>query len=323
MLRQPRIDLPGYLYHVIGRAIERRKIFIDESDYEDFMSRLEKCLEKTGNRCLAFSLLRNHFHLLILRERRPLAEFMRRLMTGYAVNFNLRHRRAGHLFQNRYKAILCDFDPYFLELVAYIHLNPLRAELVEDLRGLRQYKWCGHGALMGDLGAGFLSPEDILGHFGKGLKKARKKYESFIGERVGRYKKGGLSSGGLRRSQGVTSIGGWVKEREKELWDERVLGDGDFVGSILRLAEEEEKQVGVSLPEVMEIVKAKTGVRLEDIASRSRIRAVLKARALYCYLAKEMGGVSGTELMRKLRLTSAGISYLVAKGREYYRVDNN
>ena len=100
-------------------------------------------------------------------------------------------------------------------------------------------------------------------------------------------------------------------------------GDGDFVGSILRLPEEEEKQVGVSLPEVMEIVKAKTGVRFEDIVSSSRIRAVVKARALYCYLSKEMGGVSGTELMRKLRLTSAGISYLVARGREYYRIDNN
>jgi REP element-mobilizing transposase RayT len=78
----------------------------------------------------------------MLRGLRPLAELMRGLMTGYAVYFNLRHKRAEHLFQNRYKAILCNFDSYFLELVAYIHLNPLRAGLVKDLKALRNYKWC-------------------------------------------------------------------------------------------------------------------------------------------------------------------------------------
>jgi putative transposase len=133
------------LYRVIARGIERRKIFIDKYDYEDFLSRLEKALDKTGSKCLAFSLLANHFHLLIMRGPQPLAELMRRLMTGYAVHFNLRHKRAGHLFQNRYKAILWDMDSYFLALVAHIHLNPLRACMVRDLKELGRYKWCGHG----------------------------------------------------------------------------------------------------------------------------------------------------------------------------------
>ena len=117
MPRQARIDIPGYLYHVIARGIERRKIFIADYDYEDFLSRLEKALDKAGSKCFAFSLLGNHFHLLIRRGHRPLAELMSRLMAGYAVNFNLRHKRAGHLFQNRYKAIRCDMESHFLELV--------------------------------------------------------------------------------------------------------------------------------------------------------------------------------------------------------------
>ena len=314
MPRQPRIDLPGYLYHVIARGIERRKIFLNKRDCEDFLSRLGQCLEKTGSRCLAYSLLGNHFHLLILRGQRPLATLMSRLMTGYAVNFNLRHRRAGHLFQNRYKAIMCEFDSYFLELVAYIHLNPLRAGLVEDLKGLREYRWCGHGALMGEGEADFLAKEDILGHFGDNLRAARRKYESFIRERVGKYKRGELSAGGLRRSRGVTSIRYSWKEGEKELWDERILGGGDFVESVLRAGEKEEKQVRISLQKVVEIVGAKTGVGIEEIKSRSRIRNVVKARALYCYLAKEMSGVSGRELMGELRLTSGAISHLVSRG---------
>jgi len=188
---------------------------VDEYDYEDFLPRLDKCLEKAGSRYLAFILLGNHFHLLIVRGQRSLAELMRRLMTGYAVNFNLRHRRVGHLFQNRYKAVLCDFDSYLLELVAYIHLNPLRAGVVEDLRGLQKDKWCGHGALMGELDVGFLAEEDILGHFGEDIKRARRKYESFIREQVGKYKRGELSSGGLRRSQGITSVRYSLKEQKR------------------------------------------------------------------------------------------------------------
>jgi putative transposase len=244
---------------------------------------------------------------------------MRRLMTGYAVNFNLRHRRVGHLFQNRYKAILCDLDSYLLELVAYIHLNPLRAGVLEDLKSLREYKWCGHGALMGEWDVGFLAEEDILGYFGDDIKKARRKYESFIRERVGKHKRGELSSGGLRRSQGVTSIRYSSKEEEKELSDERILGGGDFVKSVLGMREKDEKQVGISLQEVVTIVREKTGVGMEDIMSKSRVRKAVKARALYCYLAKEKSGVSGGELMRQLKLTSGGISHLVSKGREYYQ----
>jgi putative transposase len=118
---------------------------------------------------------------------------MRRLMTGYAVKFNLRHKRKGHLFQNRYKAVLCDWDGYFLELVAYIHLNPLRAGLVEDLKGLRGYKWCGHNALVRRDVDTFLVREEVLGHFGRHLRGAMKGYESYLAERVKRFRKGELS----------------------------------------------------------------------------------------------------------------------------------
>ena len=142
MPRQPRIDISETLYHVIARGIEGRRIFVHEFDYMDFLDRLGRGLQKNGSKCLAYSLLGNHFHLLILRGQRPLAELMRRLMTGYAVSFNLRRRRTGHLFQNRYKAILCDYEAYFLELIAYIHLNPLRAGFVESLQDLRKYRWC-------------------------------------------------------------------------------------------------------------------------------------------------------------------------------------
>ncbi|MBM4333822.1 MAG: transposase [Deltaproteobacteria bacterium] len=319
MPRQARIDIPGHLYHVIARGIERRKIFIKDYDYEDFLLRLEKALDKTGSKCYAFSLLGNHFHLLIMRGPRPLSELMRRLMTGYAVSFNLRHKRAGHVFQNRYKAILCQLDSYFLELVAYIHLNPLRAGIVEGLKALRTYKWCSHSAVLGEHAVSFLAKEDILGQFGSRLKSAIKKYESYLAERVNKFKPGELSGGGLIRSRGgLSGKIGRLREEEKEGFDDRILGSGDFVESVLKDADSK-KVEKVSLEEVMGHVIEKTGVRAGDIFSRSQVRQEVKARALYCYLAKERCGVSGAQLMKQLGLTSGAISHLVYKGREYYK----
>src|SRR5919108_3716556 len=150
MPRTARIDIPGILYHVIVRGIERRVIFMDDSDRESFTARLARLLEQTGTDCLAWALMDNHFHLLLRTGPTRLSTFMRSLLTGYAVTFNLRHGRVGHLFQNRYKSIVCEEEPYLLELVRYIHLNPLRAGAVRDMEELGRYPWCGHAALMGN-----------------------------------------------------------------------------------------------------------------------------------------------------------------------------
>ena len=107
-------------------------------------------LEESETDCFAWSLIPNHFHLLLRPNRFELKLFMRRLLTGYALNFNYRHKRAGHAFQNRYKPIVCEEETYLMELVRYIHLNPLRARLVADIKELNEYPLCGHSVLMGN-----------------------------------------------------------------------------------------------------------------------------------------------------------------------------
>ncbi|MDI6687999.1 MAG: transposase [Desulfobacterales bacterium] len=149
MPRQARLDATGVLQHVMARGIERRKIFWDDKDRASFLERLAVILEQTQTQCYAWALIPNHFHILLRTGTTPLSTVMRRLMTGYAVTFNIRHRRSGHLFQNRYKSIVCEEDPYLLELIRYIHLNPLRAKLVEDLNALDKYPWTGHSAILG------------------------------------------------------------------------------------------------------------------------------------------------------------------------------
>ncbi len=148
MPRQPRLDAPGALHHVMGRGIERTKIFRTDRDREDFLNRLADLCGDESLVVYAWSLMPNHFHLLVRTGREPISKSMRKLLTGYAVNFNLRHKRYGHLFQNRYKSIICEDDPYLLELTRYIHLNPLRAGMVGDVEGLNRYRWAGHSAIM-------------------------------------------------------------------------------------------------------------------------------------------------------------------------------
>ncbi len=166
MARQARIDAPGALHHIIAWGIERRRIFQTDAERDDFVARLEKILPETNISCCAWALLPNHFHLLLRTGDVPITTFMRRLLTGYVVSFNRRYNRTGHLFQNRYKSILCQEDPYFKELIRYIHLNPLRAGVVATLEDLDAYPYCGHSVLMGKTVNHWQATHEVLALFG-------------------------------------------------------------------------------------------------------------------------------------------------------------
>ena len=114
----------------------------------------------------------------------PLATLMRRLLTGYAVYFNRRHRRHGQLFQNRYKSIICQEDAYLKELVRYIHLNPLRAKIVDDVSELNSYAYCGHSVLMGKRKHAWQDTGYVLSYFGKSIREARKRYLAYVKEGI-------------------------------------------------------------------------------------------------------------------------------------------
>jgi putative transposase len=139
MPRQARLDAPGTLHHVVIRGIERRRIVEDDQDRKNFVSRLSNLAQDTETTIYAWSLMTNHAHMLLRSGPLGLPKFMRRLLTGYSVTYNLRHQRSSHLFQNRYRSVVCDEDVYCRELVRYIHLNPLRARRVRTLSELDSY----------------------------------------------------------------------------------------------------------------------------------------------------------------------------------------
>ena len=144
MPRKARIDAPGALHHIIVRGIERGIIFEDDWDRNRFLDRLGGIVEETGTRCLAWALIPNHAHLLLKTGRVPVATVMRRLLTGYAVNFNRLHRRYGHLFQNRYKAIRCQEDACISFQARGIDENPL-IEIVAGVINVEPWQICASG----------------------------------------------------------------------------------------------------------------------------------------------------------------------------------
>jgi REP element-mobilizing transposase RayT len=148
MPRGPRIDFPGAIHHVYARGIEKRELFFDDIDRDSFLHRVGANLPRWGIRCPAWSLMPNHFHLILQSDTGSLASFMQCLLTGYSKYFNERHNRVGHLFQNRYKSPTVDKAKYFLDVVKYIHLNPLRAGIVRSIAELEEYPWTGHGKIV-------------------------------------------------------------------------------------------------------------------------------------------------------------------------------
>jgi len=287
MPRKSRIDAPGALHHIIARGIERCDIFKDKADRINFTDRLGVILTENGTQCFAWALLPNHFHLLLKTGPVPIATIMRRLMTGYAVSFNKRHRRYGHLFQNRYKSILCQEDAYLLELVRYIHLNPLRARIVADMNALDAYPFCGHAAIMGKVKNNWQDFQWVLKLFDEGLRNARRNYRVFVQKGIQQGRREDLIGGGL-----IRSAGGWaaviaMRSFEKpQKADERILGDGDFVEHALAQAEEQlEKKYalqarGYDLDKVAKRVSEVMRLELSLVWAPGRERQRVEARSL-------------------------------------------
>jgi REP element-mobilizing transposase RayT len=182
MARVARRDAPGAIHHVLVRGIERRRIFLDDDDRRDFIDRLARQITEGLGSCLGWTLMPNHVHLLLRTGERPLSEAMRRLNTGYARAFNLRHRRRGYLFQDRFRSILVEDDGYLRVVLRYIHLNPIRGKLVPSLDALARHSWAGHSRLMGFRRAGFQAVDEVLEWFAPEPRAARRALRHWMEE---------------------------------------------------------------------------------------------------------------------------------------------
>lgn len=310
MPRVARLDMPGLLQHVIVRGIEKRDIFLDDRDRELFLERFSKLLQETETACFAWAVMPNHVHLLLRPNLSKLANIMRRLLTGYAITFNYRHQRVGHLFQNRYKSIVCEEDPYLLELIRYIHLNPLRAGLVKDMQELDIYPWSGHAVIMGTREVPGQQTIDVFALFGKRMKQAQQNYRDFVADGISQGRRDELVGGGKRRSVKMKG-----KLSEAEVFDERVLGSADFI-NCLRQEEELSKRLQSAMTIEVLIRRAASffGVNPEALQLRKRTKDLSDVRSVICYFAVREMGHNGAEVAKALKISRAGVSVAAVRG---------
>lgn len=320
MPRQARLDAPGTLHHVVVRGIEKRRIVDDDKDRQNFVIRLGDLAKETQTPIYAWSLLTNHAHLLLRSGPLGLPKFMRRFLTGYAVTYNLHHQRQGHLFQNRYHSIVCDEDTYFRELVRYIHLNPLTAQMVNTLSELDRYSWCGHAVVMGRIKNDWQDREHVLSWFGKKEGEARSAYRKYIEEGIVQGGRPELDGGGI-----VRSYGGWSavlslrKSEENIIGDQRILGTGDFVERVLSESEgrmgdrhslvERRKRMETILKQ--ECQKGNTA--LEELQMGSRRSNVPYVRSAVAQrLVKELG-MPLAEVARQLGVSTSAVCRIMER----------
>ena len=299
MARKPRIHFPEALYHGIARGNRRQGIFLDEKGLQRFLTYLSDYKNRFRFRLYAYALLKNHLHLLIEVEEIPLSRIMQSLLFAYESYYNRRYGEVGHLFQGRHKAILCDQDVYLLELVRYLHLNPVRADMVKRPE---DYRWAGHLSYLGRGTPPLIDEEFVLDQFGGNRSLARQRYRRFIWE--------GVRSG--------------HEERYYQVKDQRYLGEEDFIGRVEREIGEAGSWVYAFPLEVLsrEVCRAK-GVEEDKLYTATRQRDGTQGRTVVGYLARRTAGFTVREIADYFKRSAVTIGEGIIKVEERVRGDKS
>jgi len=258
MARKPRIHLPGGVYHVMLRGNDGCVIFKSNEDRLIFESLLEEGVNRYEHRIHAYCWMTNHVHLAIQVKETPLSKIIQNLSFRYTRYVNKKYKRIGHLFQGRYKAILIDSDAYLKELVRYIHLNPVRANLVKLPD---DYQWSGHGCYTGQTIKPWLVRNWVLSMFAKNTKIAIERYSSFV--------MSGMTEG--------------YREDFNYGCNNGVLGDDSFIGKLPGMAL---KKVSVDLNHFINNLLNYLNISEQELKSLSRNRMLSEYRSVIGYLWK-------------------------------------
>jgi REP element-mobilizing transposase RayT len=264
MARKPRVHFPGALYHVIARGNRHQPIFFDEYDCERYLYLLREYKRRFCFLLYAYVLMENHLHLLMEVEELPLSRIMHDLQFRYTHKFNSRHKKDGHLFQGRYKAILCDRDTYLLELSAYIHLNPVRAGIIENPR---DYRWSSYGAYVKKDVGSLVDENFLLSLFSKNKADARQAYAGFVESRI-------------REGH---------KKEFYQVEDQRFLGDEEFIAGITKFVNERiAKNPCIALDKIVSVVGFYLDIQRESFFTHTRNRRAAWGRSVVGYLGRKL-----------------------------------
>lgn len=283
MARKPRIEFEGAFYHVITRGNQRQKIFRDEEDFLNYLEILLKYKTRYEYFLYAYVLMSNHVHLLIETKKTPLSKTLQGINQSYTSYFNRRYKMSGHLFQGRYKAILCDRDEYLLPLVKYIHLNPVRARVVKTPD---EYQWSSHQSYVKKPDRRDIIAEDqVLRMFSEDKTRARKLYRAYISDGIA-----------VKKEDIYSTI------------DKRILGDERFAERVMEeKIEHKRREREYTLHEIAAGLEKAYGVTLKQIKEKGKDRKISLGRKLLSLVADEYG-YKGKEIAGYIRKDPALIT---------------
>jgi len=289
MARKPRVHFPGALYHVIVRGNKGQRVFRREADFKLYLRLLGEYKEVFDFVLCAYALMPTHVHLLVEARDKPLSGFMQRLQFRYTRNYNIRYRTWGHLFQGRYKAILCEKDSYLVELSAYIHLNPVRAGLV---RHPMEYRWTSYGSYLNGGKMGIVDVEPVLGHFSANKGRAVRAYEQYVQDHMGDGHRGEFY----------------------KVEDQRFLGSEGFADRIRRGGKEKVEHIyDISLGDLVEGVEMGFGIPVSVIRGMSRNRIGASGRSIVGYLGRKLAGYPLSSIADYFRRDPVSLCQGIAK----------
>jgi len=313
MPRQARLDYPGAYHHVMGRGIDGLHIFKEKSDKKDFLIRIKNLIKESSMQIYAWCLMDNHFHILYQTGRTGLATFMRQLLTGYAIHYNKKHKRRGHLFQNRYKSVVVEADEYFLPLVRYIHLNPVKAKVV-SLTKFNEYPWCGHQEIIHGGAEAVINRKEVLSFFGPTESRALAAYNDYLSEGMGHNEDCLLGGRSIRRLGGCQEVDRRNTDKG-EVSDERILGCGDFVMNVLKRCDQEERgdKRFKDVDDLMERIAKFYGIKREVLVE-TKTKEVREARSIFLYAAVRYLGMDVHLAGKILKIKDSAASSGVRRG---------
>jgi len=263
-----------------------QEIFFYESDRYAFYLLLQEGIHRFGHRVHAFCLMGNHVHLLVQVGENALSRIMQNLAFRYTRWVNREQGRVGHLFQGRYMAVLVDADRYLLELVRYIHLNPVRAGLVSEPDG---YRWSGHRAYLGVEEIPWLQTDWVLGLFARRLSTCRRRYAAFV-------------VAGMDEGHRADFHGG--------MEDSRIVGDDDFVAQAI---EEEPLSTPPPLGAILTCICEEYETSVDELGQPSRNRRLSEARGIIGWLATRTGAATLTEVSKMFHRDVSTMSHVVRR----------
>ena len=281
--RKPRIFYPGAFYHVILRGNAGQNIFFANQDQKYFFWLLKEGQERFKHHIHAFCLMANYVHLAIQIGDIPLSRIIQNLSQRYTSWVNRRQKRTGHVFQGRYKAIVIDADTYLLELVRYIHLNPVRAGIAKRAE---DYPWTSMRAYLGKERLPWLNTDWVLAQFSNRKSKARKRFREFIHKAIDE---------------------GRREEFHKGTIEGRILGDDAFAEEVLAL-KGEKAGPRVTIDEILLRVCDQYGIHPQDVIAAGKQHGPSEARAMMSCLVREAPHLSLTELSRRLNREISSLS---------------